>query len=154
MLGAAGVMVPELLTKAGVADLPTWAEAGKAEYFTDPVTLVLVQFILFNWVEVLRWKDMKNPGSVHEVRTCCRLARLAALTPLRSQDPIFKGNKVTGTEVGYPGGRFFDPLNFAADPKSFEVNKLKELKNGRLAMVAMAGFFVQAFVTGKVRDAR
>ena len=86
MLGAAGVLVPELLTKvrrcaapreapaltrlhqAGVADLPNWAEAGKAEYFTDPVTLVLIQGILFNWVEVLRWKDMKNPGSVHEVR--------------------------------------------------------------------------------------
>ena len=66
---------------------------------------------------------------------------------MRSQDPIFKGNKVTGTEVGYPGGRFFDPLNFAK-------GDMKELKNGRLAMVAMAGFFVQAFVTGKVRDAR
>lgn len=51
-----------------MADLPTWADAGKAEYFTDPVTLVLVQGILFNWVEVLRWKDMRNPGSVHEVR--------------------------------------------------------------------------------------
>jgi hypothetical protein len=79
MLGAAGVLVPELLTKAGVADLPTWAEAGHAEYFTDPVTLVLVQFILFNWVEVLRWKDMKNPGSVHEVRRNCWLV----LAPLR-----------------------------------------------------------------------
>ena len=62
-----------------MADLPTWADAGKAEYFTDPVTLVLVQGILFNWVEVLRWKDMRNPGSVHEVRRlrrrCCRCVR-------------------------------------------------------------------------------
>jgi hypothetical protein len=121
MLGAAGVLVPELLTKAGVADLPTWAEAGKAEYFTDPVTLFLIQGILFNWVEVLRWKDMRNPGSVHEVRR--RRSRLArsgvpgADASLARQDPIFKGNKVTGTEVGYPGGRWFDPLNFAAEPK-------------------------------------
>ena len=111
-----------------MADLPTWADAGKAEYFTDPVTLVLVQGILFNWVEVLRWKDMRNPGSVNEVRhrrrrRCCGPQPVAcgALKPrlprARLQDPIFKGNKVTGTEVGYPGGRWFDPLNFAAEPK-------------------------------------
>jgi hypothetical protein len=107
-----------------VADLPTWADAGKAEYFTDPVTLVLIQGILFNWVEVLRWKDMRNPGSVHEVcsrrRRCSRhpAAGRCPDSPLAPrQDPIFKGNKVTGTEVGYPGGRWFDPLNFAAEPK-------------------------------------
>ena len=51
-----------------MANLPTWAEAGHAEYFTDAVTLGLVQGILFNWVEVLRWKDMRKPGCVNEVR--------------------------------------------------------------------------------------
>ena len=68
-----------------MADLPTWADAGKAEYFTDPVTLVLVQGILFNWVEVLRWKDMRNPGSVHEVRR--RDARPAAGGALKARVP-------------------------------------------------------------------
>jgi hypothetical protein len=29
--------------QAGVANLPTWSEAGKADYFADPVTLFLIQ---------------------------------------------------------------------------------------------------------------
>ncbi|KAI5069947.1 hypothetical protein GOP47_0014290 [Adiantum capillus-veneris] len=43
----------------------------------------------------------------------------------------------------YPGGPF-DLLNFSKNPKQFEECKLKELKNGRLALLAFMGFSVQA----------
>ena len=138
MLGAAGCIAPELLTSVGIAEpglMPNWLEAGKREYYADPVTLFLIQAILMNFVEVLRWQDMKNPGSVNA-------------------DPIFK--KADGTpfalpatsQTGYPGSQFFDPLGYSKDPAALAVNKVKEIKNGRLAMVAMAGFFVQVAVTG------
>jgi len=133
MLGVVGILVPELLTKAGFYDFPEWNVAGAAERFPkeEIPSLVAAQVSLMGWAEFRRWADMDNPGCVNE-------------------DPIFKGNKVTGTEVGYPGGKWFDPLGYSTGSEA-KIRDLqsKEIANGRLAMVAIFGFATQTFITGK-----
>ena len=79
MLGAAGVLVKDILGAAGIAGPAArvpWFEAGAYKgYFAPSSTLVVVQFLLFAFVEARRYQDMKKPGSVND-------------------DPIFKGNKL------------------------------------------------------------
>lgn len=116
MLGVAGMLLPEVLTNIGLINVPKWYDAGKAEYFASSSTLFVIEFILFHYVEIRRWQDIKNPGSVN-------------------QDPIFKQYSLPPNEVGYPGG-IFNPLNFAPTEEAKE----KELANGNLMLLCMFGY--------------
>ena len=57
------------------------------------------------------------------------------------------GPALEGLEIGYPGGLLFNPIDLARDIGKSQLLKLKEIKNGRLAMGAMVGIMAQAFVT-------
>ncbi|CAN1347253.1 Chlorophyll a-b binding protein 13, chloroplastic [Linum perenne] len=74
------------------------------------------------------------------------LGALGCITP----EVLQKWVKVEFKEpVWFKAGQYFDPLGLADDPVTFAELKVKEIKNGRLAMFSMFGFFVQAIVTGK-----
>lgn len=128
MLGAAGVLVQEL-----VKPEVYFYEAGLPQNLPEPFKninmggLLAFEFLMMHFTEVRRWQDIKEHGSVN-------------------QDPIFKNNSVPNPEPGYPGG-IFDPLGFSkSDLKTWQT---KEVKNGRLAMIAFMSFVIQAQATGK-----
>lgn len=54
----------------------------------------------------------------------------------------FKDTYTVGADLG------FNPLNFGS-PETMDALRLKEIKNGRLAMLATMGFIMQTFITGK-----
>ncbi|XP_038886221.1 photosystem I chlorophyll a/b-binding protein 5, chloroplastic [Benincasa hispida] len=131
MLGVSGILLTDLLRVTGISELPVWYNAGAVEYgFANKETLFIVQLLLMGFVETKRYMDFKSPGS-------------------QAQEGTFFGLEAAfeGLEPGYPGGPLLNPLGIAKDIKNAHEWKLKEIKNGRLAMVAMLGIFVQAYVT-------
>ena len=69
MLGVAGILVQEI-----VRPEVFWYESGLPQNLPEPFKninmggLLAWEFVLMHWVEVLRWQDYKNHGSVNEVR--------------------------------------------------------------------------------------
>jgi light-harvesting complex I chlorophyll a/b binding protein 5 len=135
MTAAAGILIPGLLTKVGILNVPAWYDAGKVWISDHPEwsfeSLLFVQLLLTGWVEGKRWADYRKPGS--------------------QADGSFLGVKdgFKPESNGYPGG-LFDPLGFSkGSAESLKQYKIKEIKNGRLAMVALLGFAFQYAATGK-----
>merc|ERR1712039_1092332 len=142
MLGVAGCIAPEILGALNIIPKDTaiiWFKSGVippagtySSYSTDPYTIFFIEVILMQFAELRRWQDYRNPGSMG--------------------DQYFLGlEKILGGSgnPAYPGGPFFNMAGFGKTDEELNNLKLKEIKNGRLAMLSMFGFGAQAILTGK-----
>ncbi|TYI60239.1 hypothetical protein E1A91_D10G090300v1 [Gossypium mustelinum] len=135
MLGAAGFIIPEAFNKFGANCGPeaVWFKTGALlldgntlNYFGKNIPINLIAAVIAEIVLV---------GGAEYYRI------------------------INGLDKLHPGDPF-DPLGLAKDPErpsgradsnpdQAALLKVKEIKNGRLAMFAMLGFYFQAYVTGE-----
>jgi light-harvesting complex II chlorophyll a/b binding protein 5 len=147
MLAAAGILIPEGLAANGAPIVGgTWFETGSKmldggllNYFAVPWGVVtnplpLVAVVALNVVFM---------GAVEKFRADG--AGPAGYSPGVGK---FDGSVFDGLDSCYPGGPF-DPLGLADDPEVLAELKVKELKNGRTAMVGVLAFSIQGAVTGE-----
>ncbi|ESW32583.1 hypothetical protein PHAVU_001G000400 [Phaseolus vulgaris] len=141
MLASIGALIPEILDLLGAFHFvePVWWRVGYSKLKGDTLDYLGIQGLHFagsqGVVVIAICQALLMVGPEY-----ARYCGTEALEPL--------GIYLPG-DINYPGGALFDPLNLSNDPEAFEELKVKEIKNGRLAMVAWLGFYVQAALTGK-----
>lgn len=147
MLAAAGILIPEGLQANG-ANLKggVWFETGAEmlnggtlNYFAVPWGIVSNPLPLFAVIGI----EVGLMGAVEFYRR--NGSGPAGYSPGIGK---FDSSIFEGLDSIYPGGPF-DPLGLADDPEVFQELKVKEIKNGRLAMVSVLAFAVQSYVTGE-----
>ncbi|RAL43019.1 hypothetical protein DM860_009801 [Cuscuta australis] len=127
MLGAAGFIIPEALNKFGANCGPeaVWFKTGAL---------------------LLDGNTLSYYGNNIPINLV--VAVIAEVVLVGGAEYFRITNGLNLEDKLYPGGPF-DPLKLAKDPDQAAILKVKEIKNGRLAMFSMLGFFLQAYVTGQ-----
>ena len=116
-----------ILVQGGGVHIPAEWAAGKADWVTAPAEVFAV-----------------NPMAIWQV--VLGIAFFEGVTSKGVFDLWFGV-----TDIRQPGDCGFDPLKLMPkDPAAAEKMKTKELKNGRMAMIAVMGFCFNAIIPGAV----